>query len=145
MHQPKGICKQKSHKTVKKPYLTIFFNHNFHLDYLIKRAETLLDQHQEEILTKVKIQPCFRQRRGQRVPWPRPDRSIMSISHPKEFRRSPLLDIIAKPSGDTLIVDDGGNLSFPNEQIKVTRVISPASSFLARRPLIRRSGLRRPT
>jgi hypothetical protein len=34
------------------------------------------------------------------------DRPIKGVSHPKEFRRLPPLDMLAKPIGATLVIDD---------------------------------------
>jgi len=60
------------------------------------------------------------------------DRPIKGVSHPKEFRRIPPLDMIAKPIGATLIIDDVATSGFHMEEaIKALRSLNIPAAGVA--------------
>ncbi len=60
------------------------------------------------------------------------DRPIKGVSHPKEFRRLPPLDMIAKPIGATLIVDGVATSGFHMEEaIKALRSLHIPAAGIA--------------
>jgi hypothetical protein len=64
------------------------------------------------------------------------DRSVRGVSHPKVFRRLPPLDMLAKPIGATLVVDDVATSGWHMEEaLTALRSLNlPAAGATAPRP-----------